>query len=237
MFDGRESFFSPLNNEQTFQANLNADLTQQAIDATLIHAQGAQTPTPAQLADIVSLETALNSAQIDFYAGNLYGQQGSYGGPQYLPSQRYYPGINDSLGGDPQGKQFDPNVFTIYSSWQNSRNRQQASIARGEQIFNTQPLTISNVPGLVSDSQDITGTCLPRYAKNTWAITYSRYRWISVNAHLLAQRNRCQHYRRVRKVPCSSWYAIQAILRDRRSIATYLWRAPGQCGDIGVAKA
>ena len=96
---------------------------------------------------------------IDFYAGNLYGQKGAYGGPQYLPSQQYYPGINDSLGGDPEGKQFDPNVFTIYSSWQNSRNRQQASIARGEQIFNTQPLTISNVPGLVSDSQQITGTC------------------------------------------------------------------------------
>lgn len=160
MFDGRESFFDPLNNEQTFQANLNADLTQQAIDATLTHAQAAQAPTEAQLADIVSFETELNSAQmIDFYAGNLYGQKGAYGGPQYLPSQQYYPGINDSLGGDPEGKQFDPNVFTIYSSWQNSRNGQQASIARGEQIFNTQPLTISNVPGLVTGGQQITGTC------------------------------------------------------------------------------
>ncbi len=159
MFDGRESFFNPLNSEQTFQANLNADLTQQAIDATLTHAQSAQAPTEAQLADIVSFETALNSAQlIDFSAGNLNGQKGSYGGPQYLPSQPYYPGINDSLGGDPQGKQFDPNVFTIYSSWQNSRNRQQVSIARGEQIFNTQPLTISNVPGLVTSGQ-IMGTC------------------------------------------------------------------------------
>ncbi len=160
MFDGRESLVNPLNSQQTFQQNLNADLTQQAIDATLTHAQGAQAPTQAQLTDIVSLESALNSAQmIDFYAGNLYGQKGSYGGPQYLPSQPYYPGINDSLGGDPQGKQFDSNVFTIYSSWQNSRNRQQASIARGEQIFNTQPLTISNVPGLVTGSQQIMGTC------------------------------------------------------------------------------
>jgi len=160
MFDGRESFFNPLNNEQTFQANLNADLTQQAIDATLGHAQATQAPTQAQLADIVGLETNLNSAQIsDSYAGKLHGQKGSYGGPQYLPSQPYYPGINDSLGGDPQGKQFDPNVFTIFSSWQDSRNRQQASIARGEQIFNTQPLTISNVPGLVTGEQQIMGTC------------------------------------------------------------------------------
>ncbi len=140
MFDGRESFFDPLNNEQTFQANLNADLTQQAIDATLGHAQAAQAPTEAQLADIVSFETALNSAQmIDFYAGNLYGQKGSYGGPQYLPSQQYYPGINDSLGGDPQGKQFNPNVFTIYSSWQNSRNRQQASIPAANKFSTRNP--------------------------------------------------------------------------------------------------
>jgi cytochrome c peroxidase len=160
MFDGRESCFDPLNNEQTFAANLNADLTQQAIDATLGHAQATQPPTQSQLSDIVGLEMELNSAQIhDFYAGNLYGNRGSQGGPQFLPTQQYYPGINDSLGGDPEGKQFDPNVFTIYKSWQNSRNRQQASIARGEQIFNTQPLTISNVPGLVIGGQQIAGTC------------------------------------------------------------------------------
>lgn len=160
MFDGRESATFPLNNGQTFASNLNTDLTQQAIDATLTHAQATQAPTSSQLSDIVSFETALNSAQLrDFFAGNLYGQNGSQGGPQFLPTQPYYPGINDSLGADPQGKPFNPTVFTLYSSWQNSRNRQQASIARGEQIFNTQPLTISNVPGLVTGTQQITGTC------------------------------------------------------------------------------
>lgn len=160
MFDGRESFFNPLNNEQTFATNLNTDLTQQAIDATLIHAQATQPPTPAQLGQIVSFELALHSAQLfDFFAGNLYGQNGSQGGPQFLPTQPYYPGINDSLGGDPQGKQFNPNVFTLYSSWQDSRNSQQASIARGEQIFNSQPLTISDVPGLTTSAEQIVGTC------------------------------------------------------------------------------
>jgi len=160
MFDGRESFFYPLNNQQTFAANLNTDLTQQATDAALIHAQATQPPTPTQLSQIVNLELALNSAQLyDFFAGNLYGQNGSQGGPQYLPSQHYYPGINDSLGGDPQGRQFNPTVFTIYTPWQNSRNFQQASIARGEQIFNTQPLTISDVPGLTTAAQQIVGTC------------------------------------------------------------------------------
>lgn len=160
MFDGRESFFNPLNNQQTFAANLNADLTQQAIDATLTHAQATQPPTSTQLNQIVGFELALNSAQLyDFFAGNLFGQNGSQGGPQFLPTQQYYPGINDSLGGDPQGKQFNPNVFTVYSSWQNSRHSQQASIARGEQIFNTQPLTISDVPGLTAGTQQIVGTC------------------------------------------------------------------------------
>jgi len=160
MFDGRESFFNPLNNEQTFAANLNADLTQQAIDATLGHAQATQPPTSTQLSQIVGFELALNSAQLyDFFAGDLYGQKGSQGGPQYLPTQQYYPGINDSLGGDPEGKPFNPNVFTIYTPWQNSRNARQASIARGEQIFNTQPLTISDVPGLTTGTQQIVGTC------------------------------------------------------------------------------
>src|SRR5579862_3450340 len=160
MFDGRESFFNPLNNQQTFAANLNTDLTQQAIDATLTHAQATQAPTDTQLSQIVAFELALNSAQsYDFLAGNLYDQHGSQGGPQFLPAQQYYPGINDSLGADPQGKTFSSNVFTIYSSWLKSRNSQQASIARGEQIFNAIPLTISNVPGLTTQTQQITGTC------------------------------------------------------------------------------
>jgi hypothetical protein len=160
MFDGRESFFNPLNNEQTFAANLNTDLTQQAIDATLGHAQANQPPTQEQLQQIVGFELALNSAQIsDFLAGYLYGQNGSLGGPQYLPNQQYYPGINDSLGGDPHGHQFNPNAFTIYASWLNSHNSQQASIARGEQLFNNQPLTISDVPGLTTGTQQIMGTC------------------------------------------------------------------------------
>lgn len=158
MFDGRESFLYPLNNGQTFPANLNTDLTQQAIDATLTHAQAGQAPTATQLSEIVDFELALNSAQLfDFAAGDL--SKKAQGGAQFLSTQPYYPGINDSLGADPQGKPFTPNVFTIYASFQNSRDPQQASIARGEQIFNTQPLTISDVPGLTTGTQQIVGTC------------------------------------------------------------------------------
>jgi cytochrome c peroxidase len=129
------SLSHPLNNEQTFAANLNTDLTQQAIDATMGHAQATQPPSPTQLSQIVNFELALSSAQLfDFSAGNLYGQEGSLGGPQYLASQPYYPGINDSLGADPKGQKFNANVFTIYNSWQNSHNAPRASIARGEQL-------------------------------------------------------------------------------------------------------
>jgi cytochrome c peroxidase len=158
MFDGRESSTFPLNNPQTYAANLNTDLTQQAIDATLGHAQGIQPPTADQLQDIVSFEMSLNSAQLaDFRGGDL--SRGANGGPKFLSAQNYYPGINDSLGGDPDGNAFAPTAFTIFASYHNSRNQQQASIARGEQIFNTQPLTISNVPGLVTGGGSIMGTC------------------------------------------------------------------------------
>jgi cytochrome c peroxidase len=158
MFDGRESLTYPLNNGQTFAANLNTDLTQQATDATLTHAQANQPPTATQLSQIVGFELALNSAQLsDFLAGSL--SKKANGGAQFLSTQPYYPGINDSLGGDPEGQPFNPNVFTIYNTWENSSNHQRASIARGEQIFNTQPLTISNVPGLTTGTQQIVGTC------------------------------------------------------------------------------
>jgi len=83
MFDGRETI-SPLNNEQTFQANLIADLTHQAIDATLIHAQATQPPTASQLSQIVNFETGLFTAQArDQGAGRLEAR-GAQGGPFYL---------------------------------------------------------------------------------------------------------------------------------------------------------
>jgi cytochrome c peroxidase len=158
MFDGRESFFYPLNNEQTFAGYLNTDLVLQASDAILTHEQPAQPPSQAQLAQIVSFELALNSAQlVDNNAGRL--SNGANGGAKFLSTQPYYPGINDSLGGDPEGKPFTPDVFSIYTSWQNSANQQRASIARGEQLFNNQALTISDVPGLTTGTQQITGTC------------------------------------------------------------------------------
>src|SRR5579864_1942888 len=97
MFDGRETV-APLNNGNTFQANLLTDLSHQAVDATLGHAQAAAAPTTEQVNAIVNFELGLHSAQIvDNSAGTL-DAQGGLGGPMNLKNQQYYPGINDSLG-------------------------------------------------------------------------------------------------------------------------------------------
>ncbi len=169
MFDGRETI-APLNDEKTFAANLITDLTHQANDAILGHAQAAQPPTQEQLAEIVKLELSFYTGQITSdQAGPLY-IDGANGGPKYLSTQSYYPGINDSLGGDPHGKQFDPSAMTIYAGWEglagsgDDYSKERAIIAAGEKVFNTAPLHITGVRGLndnpaLNYPPEIDGTC------------------------------------------------------------------------------
>jgi cytochrome c peroxidase len=172
MFDGRETHV-PLNNGQTFLANLNTDLTQQALDAITIHAQAAQPPTTSQLADIVGFELGLFSAQVyDAAAGSL-SAQGAYGGPVNLAGQPYYPGINDSLGADPTGAAFNPVSMTLFTAWSNLnddagnemyRDAKRRQIAAGATLFNSTPVQISNVRGLNDNAalgkpSTFTGTC------------------------------------------------------------------------------
>jgi cytochrome c peroxidase len=157
MFDGREDVV-PLNSATTYSANLFTDLSHQAVDATTGHAQATNPPSTAQVNQIVNFELALNSAQaFDFQAGIL-NSNGANGGAQFLSTLPFYPGINDSLG-PPSG--FTPNVFTVYSNWATSANPMQRSVARGEAIFNSQPLTITDVRGLndALNQPAINGTC------------------------------------------------------------------------------
>jgi cytochrome c peroxidase len=173
MFDGRETH-EPLNNGATFLANLNADLTQQAIDATNIHAQAAQPPTPSQLADMVGFELGLFSAQVYDANAGLLSARGAYGGPVNLAGQPYYPGINDSLGADPTGAAFNPVSMTLFSAWANLnddgnfiqayQDQQRRKIAAGATLFNSTPVQISNVRGLNDNAAlgkptTFTGTC------------------------------------------------------------------------------
>jgi cytochrome c peroxidase len=158
MFDGRETHV-PLNNAQTFLANLNTDLTQQALDAITIHAQAAQPPTASQLADIVGFELGLFSAQVADAQAGLLSARGAYGGPVDLAGQPYYPGINDSLGADPSGAAFNPVSMTLFAAWANLndnngnfiemyQDEQRRKIAAGAALFNSAPVQISNVRGL-----------------------------------------------------------------------------------------
>ncbi len=166
MWDGREST-PPTTQKITYPntGQLLADLAQQAIDATTTHAQGA-VPTAAQVQDIVNFETSLRTAQAyDYSAGALNGN-GATGGPVALASQQFFVGINDSFpasfGYNPTGAAFNPNIFTLFTAWVNSQSSQRASIARGEALFNSKPITISGVAGIndvVGLPASFSGTC------------------------------------------------------------------------------
>jgi cytochrome c peroxidase len=175
MFDGRETKF-PLTAKVSFPVNLQADLTQQATDATRIHFQATAVPTDEQLADIVEFELGLFSAQVwDQSAGRL-DAHGALGGAANLAAQPYYPGVNDVLGADPTGIAFDSTSMTAFEAWADSyasrndfrdseeRAAARRDVAAGEQIFNTTPVTISNVRGLndnaaLNHPTSFQGTC------------------------------------------------------------------------------
>lgn len=157
MWDGRETVPG-----QSMQANL----TTQALDATTGHAQG-QPPTQAQLNSIVQFEMNMFTSQLRDRAAGRLDTDGATGGPKNLSQQEFFIGINDPLGLNPKGTQFDPEAFKLFQNWQQGNNdsraqiRAKESIQRGEQIFNTRPIHITGVAGLNDNLgiADIPGTC------------------------------------------------------------------------------
>jgi cytochrome c peroxidase len=171
MFDGRETIL-PLNNGTTFQANLISDLMHQSVDATTGHAQGLP-PTVDQQTAIVNFELGLFSAQVFDDRAGLLVTNDAQGGPVNLSQDPYYPGINDTLGQDPNHIAFNPTVFTLFEGFANPTDSRdpfaralaaaQKNIAAGEAIFNTHTFSISNVRGL-NDNAALAaalGTTLP----------------------------------------------------------------------------
>ena len=128
------------------------DLFQQANDATVGHAQGAPL-TGDQRNAIVAFETGLFTAQaVDSAAGSLTGD-GAQGGPGALSQQVFFAGINDPVGFNPTGADFDPRVFTIFTAWASLTGNDpttaaRKAVARGQEVFNTKTFTISGVAGL-----------------------------------------------------------------------------------------
>jgi len=163
MWDTRETT-AALTAPSTFDTNLTTDLTAQLLNAVSTHEQGTTTPTTAQITAALALEQSLYTAQTtDTTAGSLLAN-GATGGPTNLAAVSFYPGINDAFGADPQGKPFNPAVFNLYTAWANSNTPAQASISRGENIFNTAPMQITAVRGIndnpaVGSPTNLKGSC------------------------------------------------------------------------------
>jgi len=113
MWDGRES-----------SANgLDADLTSQARDATLGHAQAATSPTDAQLAEIVAFQKGIFTAQIFDKKAKFLTDDNGRGGPVALSQQEFFIGINDPLGLNPKEIPFTSQIFDLYRPWLNAGER------------------------------------------------------------------------------------------------------------------
>ena len=175
MWDGRES--SPQTGTQkitpaTNPTDLMADLAHQAAGAISGHEQGATPLTPQQQQAIVQFEVGLSTAQaFDSSAGALDGDGG--GGPANLALQTipaFFIGINDPLGGNPNGTPFTSVIFDLFD-WKENRStegdanreaiKHRASIARGRDLFNAKSISITGVAGL-NDALNlavIPGTC------------------------------------------------------------------------------
>ena len=156
------------------------NLFHQAVDATLGHAQASASPTAAEQQEIVTFEgcttadtpsacadipagAGVFTAQVfDADAGDLR-TNGAAGGPQVLSQDvaGFFIGINDPLGLNPMGTSFDPVIFDLYDAWANNAVAARASIARGQQLFNSVNINITGVAGLndVLGETSIPGFC------------------------------------------------------------------------------
>jgi hypothetical protein len=108
MWDGRES---PAN------VDLETGFRNQAVDATLTHAQAAAPPTPAQVDEIVAFQKGIFTAQIFDHKAKFLTGDNAKGGPIALSLQDFFIGINDPLGGNPKGLGFTAQIFDLYRPW------------------------------------------------------------------------------------------------------------------------
>jgi cytochrome c peroxidase len=143
-------------------------LQQQAIDATLGHAQATTPPTSAQQQEIVNFESGVFTAQLFDNKAKVLNADGATGGPVALQKQLagFFIGINDPLGLNPKGTPFTSTIFDLYQAWRNiggsgDEAAYRRSVARGEDLFNNTPINITGVAGLndVLNQTNIPGFC------------------------------------------------------------------------------
>lgn len=166
MWDGRETV------EKGSAAAIHLDLATQANDATQGHAQALQPIDQQTREQIVAYEMGNVTAQsFDRVAGHL-DVAGAQGGPWALAARPFVFGDNDPLGCDPTGTscnpaeaQFDPIVFTEFDAWASGLShgllRGRRAVARGQALFNTLPIPITEVAGINDDFKmsTVVGTC------------------------------------------------------------------------------
>ena len=171
MWDGRETFapFQPPMDAGMNKEDLRSSFSSQALHAIMGHEQAVTAPSQDVLDQIVAFELGLTTAQLfDTHAGTL-NEFGGMGGAKILSQQKFWVGINDALGNDPTTDPFDPNVMRLFDSWNNpnaamnrdSRVQARAAVARGQQLFDSLPISISGVAGLndAIGQPVIQGTC------------------------------------------------------------------------------
>ena len=98
-------------------------LENQAVDATLTHAQARTAPTPEQVAQIVAFQKGIFTAQIFDKRAKFLTGDNARGGPVALSSQDFYIGINDPLGLNPKGIPFTSQIFDLYRPWLSAGQR------------------------------------------------------------------------------------------------------------------
>jgi cytochrome c peroxidase len=197
MWDGRET-----------------SLAQQAIDATLIHAQAASAPTASQQSAIVTFESAHFTAQSFDNAAQALNANGAQGGPI-------------SLAQSPTA------LFQAYQSWANllgsdATTTARRSIARGEQIFNTRPFQIAGVAG-VNDrpgQTSVPGNC--RFCHNPAGARGNQFLNIGVTGANPP----------VLDVSGLPLFTVTCLATSQQVAVTDPGRAliTGQCADIGKTK-
>lgn len=156
-------------------ASIDTDLLHQSNSAVRGHAEAAQDLSAADQRSIVNFEKTLYTAQVSSVDAGSLTDAGALGGPLTLSKSAFYFGINDLEAGDYKtGAPFNRNVMSLFGAWINldrptpppppvrgrpapppppapsapsALNLARASIARGEQIFNTKPFNITGVAG------------------------------------------------------------------------------------------
>jgi cytochrome c peroxidase len=244
MWDTRETP-SPLNSPASVSANLVTDLEAQSADAVATHEQGATSVSATQLSELAGFEEGLFTAEATDTQAGVLTANGATGGATALAAQSYYPGINDAFGQDPQGKAFTSTVFTLFAAWENSANPAQASIARGEDIFNSAPMVLTGVRGLndnpaLGSPAVINGTCgtchdAPNVGTHSLPLAFdigtSRLAASETNADIIAGLGQLS-------APTLPTYTIAGCTDASGNAVTYVTTDPGvalftgQCADV-----